>query len=145
MKQITEDYVSFEIAQLLKEKGFDIPTINFYDTTGKDLKNREYIYGGFPDFGEVNWNNDPFVCEGFPKLITFSKPTQSLALRWLREVHKLHIFAKPYWPQGDMRNKMSWQGFIVDLNTINGDSQCYADSYEEAIENRIRFALENLI
>ena len=72
-------------------------------------------------------------------------PSQSLALKWLREVYKLHIYAKPYWPQGNMRNKMSWQGFIVDLNTINGDSQCYADSYEEAIESRIRFALEKLI
>ena len=135
MKQITEDYCSFEIAKLLKEKGFDIPTENFYDNTGKNLKDMKTIYGGIPDFGEVNWNDNPFVSVGFPKFITFSKPTQSLVLKWLREVHKLYIYAKPYWPQGDMRNKMSWQGFIVDLNTINGDSQCYADSFEEAIAN----------
>lgn len=145
MKQITEDYISFEVAKLLKEKGFDISTKHFYDSTGENLEDTKTFYGGISDFKEFNWNDDPFVSVGFPKFITFSKPTQSLAIKWLREVHKLHIFAKPYWPQGDMRNKMSWQGFIVDLNTINGDSQCYADSFEEAIENRIKFALENLI
>lgn len=123
MKQITEDYCSFEIAKLLKKKGFDIPC------------RQAYFNGSLVDYTMYGF------CDG--ELLDC--PSQSLALKWLREVRNLHIYAKPYWPQGDMRNKMSWQGFIVDLNTINGDSQCYADSFEEAIENRIRFALENLI
>ena len=120
---ITEDYVSYEIAKLLKEKGFDVPC------------RQAYFNGSLVDYTLYGF------CDG--ELLDC--PSQSLALKWLREVYKLHIYAKPYWPQGDMRNKMSWQGFIVDLNTINGDSQCYADSYEEAIESRIRFALEKLI
>lgn len=32
---ITEDYVSFEVAKLLKEKGFDEPLKRFYNSEGK--------------------------------------------------------------------------------------------------------------
>lgn len=132
---INEAYVSYDIAKLLKEKGFDVPCDSYYEWFESNVT----LYKGHvPEFSNSNKNHNQFDDR-------ISRPSQSLALKWLREVHKLHIFAKPYWPQGDMRNKMSWQGCIVDLNTINGDSQCYADSYEEAIENRIRFALENLI
>ena len=128
MKQITEDYVSYEIAVLLKKKGFDMPVQRAYNNKGSICEtycehDNQYKYH--------DWL---YPCA-----------TLQMALKWLREVHKLHIYAVPYWPQGDMRNKTSWQGFIVDLNTINGDSQCYANSSEEAIENRIKFTLENLI
>ena len=129
-----EDYVSFEIAQLLKEKGFDeICSYEWGPTVNEGYVLQKWIITN----GQIK-NSD--LIDG-----AYTAPSQSIALKWLREVHKLHIYAVPYWPQGDMRNKMSWQGLIVDLNTINGDSQCYADSFEEAIENRLKFALENLI
>jgi len=143
MKQITDDYCSFEIAKLLKEKGFDGECRMTYRE--HDMQMIYYT---------PNPNNLLNFTTNREKLEKHSKkqhcdyalcPTHQMALKWLREVHKLHIYAEPYWPQGDMRNKMRWQGFVVDLNTINGDSQCYADSPEEAIENRIRFVLENLI
>lgn len=130
MKQITEDYCNKEISVLLWEKGFDELCIKKYNKDG-------FLQNAGNKIEE--WQNSELDED------EYSAPTHQMALKWLREVHKLHIFAKPYWPQGDMRNKMSWQGFIVDLNTINRDSQCYADSFEEAIENRIKFALENLI
>lgn len=135
MKQITEDYVSYETAVLLKEKKFGWKC----NTAYLELEDGRV---------ELRCEDKAFYQEQtkrrycVPALLA---PSLYNAMKWLREVHKLHIYAKPYWPQGDMRNKMSWQGFIVNLNTINGDSQCYADSYEEAIENRIKFALENLI
>lgn len=133
---ITEDYCSFEIAKLLKEKGFK----NEYCDNMLLAKDGDVInkYATFR-----NKDDAFYATMKFKKQIPYV--THQMALKWLREVHKLHIFAKPYWPQGDMRNKMSWQGFVVDLNTINGDSQCYAASPEEAIEDRVRFVLENLI
>ena len=34
---ITEDFVSFEVAKLLKEKGFDYPTLHYYYDKDGDL------------------------------------------------------------------------------------------------------------
>lgn len=62
---ITESYVSFETAKLLKEAGFDVPCEHWYDEEG--LRDCDY---------------KAFQC-----------PTQSLAARWLREVHKIHAFS----------------------------------------------------
>ena len=64
---ITEDYVSFEIAQLLKEKGFD--------------GDCDYWYG---EYGER-------CCS--PSVISVECwcPSQSIALKWLREVYNIHI------------------------------------------------------
>lgn len=144
---LTESYVSFETAKLLKEKGFkqdcDYATLWYAAEYYKNSAQGEWFEGEHQIIKDID--DKCTISYLSDKSVFIPAPTQSLALKWLREVHKIHIYAKPYWPQGDMRNKMSWQGFVVDLNTINGDSQCYADSPEEAIENRIKFALENLI
>ena len=65
---ITEDYVSYEVAKLLKEKGFDEACRAYYD---KD--------------GEFNWvwncgcsRNDEFSEVS-------SCPTHQMAMKWLRE------------------------------------------------------------
>jgi len=81
---ITEDYVSFETAKLLKEKGFDIPCDNYYGSSGKTPN--ESVYGGI-NIEPLDYNADPYVKSGFPKFKTFSSPTQSIAMKWLREVH----------------------------------------------------------
>ena len=144
MKQLTEDYVSFEIAKLLKEKGFDVPTENFYDNTGENLKDMKTIYGGIPDFGEVNWNADPFVCEGFPKLITFSKPSQSLALKWLREVHNIYIDILTYTTGKSIQFR--WVGYDNGrLFSQEEGKTIYFNSYNEAVEAALKYTLENLI
>lgn len=65
MKQITENYVSYETAVLLKEKGFEqIGCEKRYNLQGD-------LVSGFA-YGPV-------------------APSQSLALKWLREVHKLFV------------------------------------------------------
>ena len=72
MKQITEDYVSFETAKLLKEKGFDEPCWNYY----YDSKLEHY-------FRPVKNNEWP--------LNRVSAPTHQMVLKWLREVHGIFI------------------------------------------------------
>lgn len=71
-----EQLVSFEVAKLLKRKGFNAPT--------------DYIYNhkGFKSRGACtfNWNN----LGGERKLFT-SVPSQSLAQRWLRDTHSLFV------------------------------------------------------
>lgn len=53
MAQITEDYVSFETAKLLKEKGFTLPVKNYYSLYTEDAKyNLQKKYGA-----KKNWNS----------------------------------------------------------------------------------------
>ena len=55
MKQITEDYVSFEIAKLLKEKGFDIPCDSYYTYFESGVT----LYKGYlPEFSDSNINHN---------------------------------------------------------------------------------------
>ena len=117
MKQITEDYVSFEIAVLLKEKGFDGEC--------------DYWYG---EYGEI-------CCS--PSVISVECwcPSQSLALKWLREVHTICIEV--------CRNINT---FYYSYRVIQGasfvkllDWSDFYDNYEQAVEAAIKYTLENLI
>lgn len=66
---ITEDYVSFEIAKLLKEKGFNEYCEKSYSLEGK-------LYSNFPD--------DCILA-----------PTLQMAAKWLRVFHKIDLCAFP--------------------------------------------------
>ena len=81
-----EDYVSFEIAKLLKEKGFDWTESPFYSEQDRDewRQNNNYT------IPNTSYNPDlPFDSE----TITLIAPHVSLqmAMTWLREVHNCHI------------------------------------------------------
>ena len=74
MKQITEDYCSFEIAQLLKEKGFDVPVQRVYSNKGEINE----TYCDYSD--QYKYYDWLYPCA-----------SQSLALKWLREEQNLYI------------------------------------------------------
>ena len=78
MPTITEDYVSFEVAKLLKSKKFHVPTRSHYDGRGGF---------GFLNISEVDWNNYKF----FRERRCYSAPTLQITMKWLREVHDIHI------------------------------------------------------
>lgn len=63
-KMITEDYVSFETAKLLKEKGFDECTLLSYDKNGN---NKDALRPFLESEGDVR------------------RPTLQMAMKWLRE------------------------------------------------------------
>ena len=132
MATVTEDYVSFETALLLKEKGFErVGCQKQYNTLGDLCVG--YCYG-------------PVA------------PTLQMAMKWLREVHNLCLFVIPatidetfrtgyaLYPQCDSKwewcaskNDRSKATFGVDIN------KKYCDSYEQACEAAIKYCLENLI
>ena len=125
MAAITEDYVSFEIAKLLKEKGFNEPTIGIY-----------YKDGTFEYFSLNKWNSK-FI-------IPISAPTLQMAMKWLREVHNLHITIKPYiTTEGIM--------YVLEIYKLKSDrftllnSKAGFEKSEEACEAAIKYCLENLI
>lgn len=122
---ITEDYVSFETAKLLKEKGFDEPTTKSYYTEGFENP-MIFSHDLLPRI-----QPDEFLC-----------PTLQMAMKWLREVHNLYINVFVTW-----KNKIPHYQWSID-NLITQDTiyetPCL-EKYEQACEAAIKYCLENLI
>ena len=115
---ITEDYVSFETAKLLKEKGFN----EGCSTT--------YTPNGF--FHTHNYR---------PLLGDIFAPTLQMAMKWLREVHNIDIFP---WKIG----KGVYSCAIFNSNIgkdLSLDKDFPSEKYEECVEGAIKYCLENLI
>ena len=128
---ITEDYVSFEAAKLLKEKGFNEQCYAyyniFYDNDGKDLK---------------LWRKYPHRAQ--PNTDYLNVPTLQTAMKWLREEKKLYVnvWADPK----DVENndfRTIFRVHIYDGHSNYGASEFF--TYEEACEAGIKYCLENLI
>lgn len=122
---ITEDYISYETAKLLKEKGFTLPVKNYYSLYTEDVKyNLQKKYGA-----KKNWNAFAFAV---------SRPSQSLVMKWLREVHNIALnvcYLLGMWSYSVYRTDVSSSGF---------NSEDF-DTYEEACEAAILYAIKNLI
>jgi len=143
---ITEDYVSFETAKLLNEKGFDEECYLHYSSDGKTQ----------------HWNYQSPI-DGI------SAPTLQTATKWLEEVHNILLI-----PDYDYEcTDKSWCYKIYQLGEngkpkrvpvegvsydINGEPHVEVVAYrdyeksfadyatkEEAIEEGIKYCLENLI
>lgn len=124
---MVEDYVSFVIAKLLKEKGFDIPTERFYNECGT------YCCGA----SAYNWNDDDGEdC---------SRPTLQMTMKWLREVHSLYIDIVTSFSQDGICYTFSCSNTMDLIQGTKGTSYHEYQTYEEAAEAGIRYCLENLI
>ena len=126
---ITEDYVSFETAKLLKEKGFDEYGMYFY--TLKD-EGREG-YKSNKRLQEFAHNSEPEIKER-----AVSCPTLQMAMKWLREVHNIALnvcYLVGMW---------SYSVYRTDVSSSGYNSENF-DTYEEACEDGIKFCLENFI
>ncbi len=115
---ITEDYVSFETAKLLKEKGFNegCPTT--------------YTSNGF--FHTHNYK---------PLFDDIFAPTLQMAMKWLRKTHHIHIRLINSTDE-DYRYEIypikgKYRGSYFSDN-------CYYE-YEDACEVAIKFCLEKII
>ena len=120
---IKEAYCSFEVAKLLKEKEFDEECYTFYEYDSKEFYREERI-------SCCNSRSDDYAA-----------PTQQMAMRWLREVHNIHIVLM-------IENNGNYIGYLYDTkgNNIQGwDRRLSKTSYEEAIDAVIQYILENLM
>ena len=120
---ITEDCVSFETAKLLKEKGFDEGCSFVVNTISK---------GVMP----VSWPTTNSEIED-EKASLIALPTLQMAMKWLREVHNLHIVVFHY--------DNSAFPYIWYIFAHNGYKPNKANSYEQACEAAIKYCLEHLI
>ena len=126
---ITEDYVSFETAKLLKEKGFNIQCWMYYspDTFGPKRFHTQRKGNSqlIPEWEEC-------VC-----------PTLQMAMKWLREVH--HIFIALNVVVNGIYFSLCRYKELSGDGTINYKPQPVSPTYEEAAEVAIKYCLENLI
>ena len=119
---ITEDYVSFKTAKLLKEKGFDENGVKlWYDESG------EMYYGCH----EIKYQ---IKIENHEKF--FQCPTLQMVMKWLREVHNITIGIT--FSYGIISYEIQKNDEFI---TSVGSSRTYEQMSEEAI----RYCLENLI
>ena len=127
---IKEEYVSFETAKLLKEKGFDEPCVWAYDPNCASFAKNYLI----PKNSELNEYE-------------YSKPTLQMAMCWLREKHNICITIYPNKEKGyeavlyDIKDDVE---IVLQSFGIYG-IHIFEDSYEEASEVAIKYCLENLI
>lgn len=132
MVTISEDYVSFEIAKLLKEKEFNERLLTFY-ITDEAKKEGYFQLMAFTD-DKID-NNHSDHC--------YLAPTLQMAMKWIREVHNINIDIVSVWNQ----KQFEYQVFVV---TPENAKSCYVDnklylSYEEAVESAIKHCLKYLI
>ena len=73
---ITEDFVSFETAKLLKEKGFDEKVDTLYKMDAEFLKSTLCINYNDAKFALLDMHNIPEN--------TVSAPTLQMVMKWLR-------------------------------------------------------------
>lgn len=133
---IKEDYVSFEVAKLLKEKGFNEQCRDFYRKENEECLHRNTYEYNYFNLQMPRWE-DCYSC-----------PTHQMAMAWLREVHNLFIE-----PTVGETNGKTWYDF--DIIPINGREIAWdhynnlpfveCNSYEEAVEAALKYCLENLI
>lgn len=123
---ITEDYVSFETAKLLRKKGFEVNCYTHYSSDGQNV----YYNYQTPSDG-------------------INMPTLQMAMKWLRREHGLHCSV-------DYDYVLEWYCQITNLKETvaydydemkryHPEKDNGFTSSEEACEAAIRYCLENLI
>jgi hypothetical protein len=144
---ITEDYVSFETAKLLKEKGFDEITVTWYTGKGK-------FCVGKNNFNDYHMNHFSNMATAKDKN-KCSAPTLQRAMKWVKEVHKIYIqaFRYPAKIKKDAEsNEYSKPWYyqyttLTEIDDIDRDFNVMDeyDTSEEACEAALKYVLENLI
>ena len=122
MNEITEDYVSYDIAKLLKEKGFNIPCFGRYSVRSKNFHidcTKKCNNGG---------------------LFEYAAPTFQMVRKWLRDTYNLYLFNEYF---GESKT-YKWR--IIEMNSTHKHSDFkHYNTEEEATEASFKYALENLI
>lgn len=122
---MAEDYVSFETAKLLKEKGFMEGAIVKFFASGYDSK------GNILDIRDTELKDYP-------------RPTIQMVMKWLREEKGIAVV--PILRSISDNKKFLWdiEIAVAKTNEIYRQGWIY-ESYERACEVAIQYSLKNLI
>ena len=141
---IAEDYCSYEVSKLLKEKGFpqDYDMYHSMIYNEKDYEDEYEVQRMVTKTRFVKAGTLSSYPVGVPEPKCYA-PTHQMAMAWLREVHNISIepfvdygSGDDYWWTVDI-SKIKKNGLITELSGYK--------SYEEAVEAALKYYLENLI
>ena len=118
---IQETYCSFEVAKLLKEKGFDTRCCAGYTS-----------YGKFYISLIQQYNKD--------NLLDCIAPTHQIAMKWLREIYGIDIVIEISDPSV---NDRKYYCVIWDKNNDSHILELF-DYYEDAVEAALKYCLKNI-
>lgn len=116
--------VKFELAKVLKEKGFDNETTHYYNEKGEMLFD---IY--FPSL-------QPSKPD-----IYYDNPTIAEVVMWLYEKHKIYIWVAGY----KRANNRTYFDYYFSISKLNDKSSNFFNSPTEAYEAAIEYVINNLI
>ena len=126
---ITEDYVSYETAKLLKEKGFDEDIVRVMNEEGEI----DYLGSFQPDlsYRYHTW----YKC-----------PTLQMAMKWLREIHRIDIEVQTHYLNYLKPNDTRYYSGKILKGSEDVIHTIYSkDTHEEVCEAAIKYCLENLV
>lgn len=128
---IEERHCSYEVARLLKEKGFDEACTCLY-------------YNGDLEFVNDNAYEHVMRNSSIANKDFITAPTHQMACDWLGDIHDLHIIAFPY----KRGNSKGWCCYVKKTHNLLGQERYVnetCNSCYEAIEAALKYSLENLI
>ena len=124
---IKEDYCSYEVAKILKEKAFNESCYTCY--VEKEISHYDY--------SSTNYE----LIDG-----VISCPTLQMAMKWLREEKNIFIVIEPHaYDYINEKNKSYECSLWVGDNYYKYIESKDYPSYEEAVEASLKYCLENLI
>lgn len=132
----TEEYVSVEVAKLLKMNGFDWACDSYYEWWESGVT----LFKGFiPQYSDSKKNHNRGNS-----LNKFSRPTVAFAMQWLRVVHNL--FVKVDYTLKPINKDNNYYGTIVNMKDASETVLKFEEAmtYEGCANRLIRDALNNL-
>ena len=135
---MNKEFVSFDLAKKLKEKGFRWDCFAYYMPHSDELIYNVKPYKGITLYS-FNSLRKELISSDF-----IDAPTISQVLKWLREEKKLHIMMATYshYPN----NTHDWGYEILNLQTYTCELyRCRFNSYEQAAIAGIECVIDNLI
>lgn len=123
---IKEAYCSYEVAKLLKEKGFNWDCITYYVDSEPNKVEYSMLFEN-----NTTWEER---C--------YSAPTHQMAIAWLITKHII-IVVQPEYFNAD--GTCSYWGVDIWVDDNYEKLQGDFPSYEEAVEASLKYSLENLI
>lgn len=128
--KVIEDFVPFQMAIKLKEKGL--------------ILSKEYIFGAYDEDGDLfsmlEYNIEEYWCA--------YAPTISQVLKWLRDEKKLYLSIEPHLTDFSSTEIMwIWDALYInsDCKFQWHDGEFGFDSYEKATVSAIEYVIDNLI
>ncbi len=129
---VTEDYCDFETAKLLREKGFAEKCRTYFKVFPKDRI--AAIYHSSENRGVSEDDPNEILC-----------PTIQMAMKWLRKEHNLCIVPLPVVTDDDGEGGCLWKYTISMKLKVLSDSENLYESPEIALDDAIKYCIENLI